>query len=70
MTSEGQVLDPLVLDEASICPIHYLTSPSPFSFVAAFHFRITDLRNGGRYMYVCARCLFWVIRELQSSKKD
>ena len=32
--------------------------------------RITDLRNGGRYMYVSAKGLFWVIRELQASKKD
>ena len=28
--------------------------------------RITDLRNGGKYSYVSARRLFWVIRELQA----
>ena len=27
---------------------------------------ITDLRNGGKYSYVSARRLFWVIRELQA----
>ena len=27
---------------------------------------ITDLRNGGKYSYVLARRLFWVIRELQA----
>ena len=30
--------------------------------------RITDLRNRGRYIYVSAWRLFWVIRELQGSK--
>ena len=29
--------------------------------------RITDLRNGGKYNYVSARRLFWVIRELQAA---
>src|ERR1022692_3937104 len=29
--------------------------------------RITDLRNGGKYSYVSARRLFWVIRELQAA---
>ena len=28
--------------------------------------RITDLLNGGKYSYVSARRLFWVIRELQA----
>src|SRR5580658_7511848 len=32
--------------------------------------RITDLRNGGKYSYVSARRLFWVIRELQTSKRS
>ena len=31
--------------------------------------RITDLRNGGKYTYVSARRLFWVIRELQVARR-